>query len=203
MGYNLSKNSVIRVKLDLELLRKIKKTIKFPTPRPDQKARALNQALAASEVHEEFKHFYDEVKPFYRFKLRPGYLIAEYIGEISNGDPIIVEEPEDADLGEEENLRKELGVKAPEEKRLIEETAFSLIEILGTILANLDAQEISFPNASLDSNEKMKIYGWTKQSENISWNLIDSGDKGIVLTKDQVPFEIIFQPPPEETDPFA
>lgn len=203
MGYNLSKSSVIRSKPDLELLYKAKKTVKFPTPRPDQKVRRLREAIAAAEVHEEFRYLYEGIYGQYRFKLEPGYLVAIYQGGESTG--IIVEDPNDGDIGEYENMKnsgdgaKANGNGEEEGKRLIIETAFNLIEVLGSILANLDSQELTFPNAVLDESEKIKIYGWTRESEHCEWNLIDSGDKGITLTKDKVPHEITFMPPGEES----
>lgn len=200
MSFNLSKNSVIRSKPQLDQLLESKSTIKFPTDRPDKLRTRIYEALKAAAQHEEFKK-YVKIKVYYKFKIESGFLVAKYMMDETKG----VKGEEDGDNSESSNpvssapveVREEPVVSLNVEKKEFPE-AISLIDVLGTLLGNLTAHELSFPNVILSKEEKLKLFGWTKEVDNMLWRFIDMDDKGIVLTKEEVPIDILWQPEEED-----
>lgn len=182
VGYHISRKSVIRVKPILDQLVKDRMTIKFPSVDPDNLAYLINQGIRSSQKLEIEEYIpYRELDNLYRFKRKQelGFLIAEFIDLPVKGIP---------DKSNSENIKRDL------DKKEIP-SAISLIDVMASIISNPNADEIYFPNASLDRESKIRLYGWTKEMENSIWKYIDQGDRGAILTKSQdVPWEILFKP---------
>lgn len=188
MGYNKSKKSVTKSLTQLDQLEQAKRTIKFPTNDPAALQRRLHEAVAAAEMHEEFRHYFDSIKNYYRFEQEDGYLVARYVvNQLVIGDP--------EELMGNGNGKGHISPQIDKSREITIDNAFSLIDVLGSVLGNLDAMEITFPLVVLTYNEKLKLWAWTKESDHTEWVFIDMMDKGIVLTrKDGIPIEMLWSP---------
>ena len=184
MGYSISRRSIVRVKPYLDKMVESKETVVFPG---DSKRLAylLNQGIrSAVELGlEEFKE-YAELETLYRFKLREGELIAEF-----------------RQLGFSQEERNEFAILSAREEiakaanKHVVETALNLIDVMATMISLSEADEIRFPSAILSNDDKIRLYGWTREMENVGWAMIDQGDRGIILTKLDVPTEVLYRLP--------
>lgn len=189
MGYNKSKRSVLRSIIQLDQLEATMKTIKFPTSDPKSMQHRLNEALAAADTHEEYKHYATNLRPVYRFEVEEGYVIARYM----MFDDTLGQSYDDRSNGKHKSKVQDLDITI--------DNAYSLIDVLGSLLGNLNAEEITFPNTVLSESDKLKLWAWTKESDHTEWLFIDREDKGIILTrKDNIPVEMLWAPEQEENE---
>lgn len=193
MGYNLSRQKVIKYKPLLEQLAKEKKTISFgPVEDPKDLAYGLREGAKAALKYEEFKDLRG-VYGNYSFSPKERMVVAKYKG-IEDIEAVVVKEEE-----KEEKVEKK--VKTKEEVKLDKwldkltiDTANSLLDIFGSILSNSNYGELTFPNAVLSPEEKLRLYAWTKEGKNNEWKFIDHEEKGVTLSRKEVPHEILWQP---------
>lgn len=172
MGYNKSRFSVLRSKPQLDILVSSPKTVFFPTSDPRKLARKLNEALAAAEVHDEFKH-YTRIKDQFKFRAGSGELIAERLDETSP----VASPPE----------------HSPKPASPIKETFPNITDLVGVMVvaSKEPADELFFPDANLTLEEKRKLLTWT--TEALKLKFIDHDGAGLTLTKLDVPDEILWR----------
>jgi hypothetical protein len=183
MGYTLTRASVIRNKAQLDQLLDLKTDLKFPTKRPDRLAYKLREAIRAAALFEEYSQ-YAVLKDMYVLRETASGVLAEYRPVDPTGEPIMVA-PEQ--------------VKAtpvtPESKTVPD--AISLMEILGFIMHHPKEHEVSFPNASLSRDDKVRLSEWTRTDAGEKWSFIDHDESGLTLTKKKVPADVIWKDEPE------
>jgi hypothetical protein len=159
--------------------------VEFSSDSPKKLATQLREAINASELFDEFKHFY-QLKRLYRFKELPNGVKAEFIqvraGVVGHqnhtGDP---DDPTSSDSVD----------SSPLNVRSIPE-AQDLIDILASASSLSDQTELRFPNAVLFDTNRITLHDWSQEN---GWTYIDQGSNGVTLTKKAVPSGIAWEPP--------
>lgn len=197
MGYNLTKNSVIRNKPQLDQLREARKrggSVLFPASRADKLASKLRESLRAAEKHEEYQHYYEELYNDYSFKETDRGVLAEFVGsregvEIESTSLIL-------SLETRENGKEDRPI-TPQENSFDPscksefEDAHELFEVMAHAVMNEECMELSFPNVKMGEGDLNDLLNW---SLNKGWKIVDSGERGLVLTKSaDVPKEIVYK----------
>lgn len=189
MGYNLSKHSVVRNLPQLEKLRSAKATLKIPAAKPRSLARKLREAIKAAGVHDEYKALHDDLAGNYIFHEERYAVIAEFVGV---GEPEIVREENPFQSQASSSETPPPAPKRPENKVVPE--AESLLDIISTVMSRFpDEEELVFPNAPLSHEDAEKLWRFT-QKPGILWKYIDRDENGVVLTKKEVPEEVLWKP---------
>jgi len=178
MSYNLTRYTVNRNRPQLEQILAAKCTLRFETTDPKRLAYKLREAIHASKCFEEFRHFYDQIFPYYKFKETPDAVIAEFT-EVPPGVPV----GED-DVSDDREVVGEKGTIG---------TALTLIDVLagGAEGDKEGYDEIYFPNVVLDSTDQKSLWDWTETTE---WGFIDHQEKGLTLTKREGFEELLWRP---------
>lgn len=186
MGYNISKNSVLREKSLLDDLLEFKKTVEIPSANPRKRVSKIWEALKSADAlqkrHPEFEK-YAGLRYNYRFRqIRTGVL-CEWVGE-ELASPI------------ESGISMKQSVVTPTRMDIPE--ARSLVDVIASAMRFADAPELRFPNAVLRRADMIKLYNWTTETE-VKWTFIPHDDAGLTLTTREVPEEILWKPQ-EEND---
>jgi len=177
MGYNISRNSVVRNKPQLDELLRARKTIMFKSSNPRRLMVKLWEAIKSAEKFPEF-HEYAEISKMYKFRKISTGVLCDYI-----------EIPEVVTDGPSVKLTPEPGrptfMEFPE--------AVSLIDVIGVAIKFDNLLELRFPSAVLNVEDSSKLYDWT-QLEDTKWQFISHEEAGLTLTKNDVPEEILWRP---------
>lgn len=173
MPYNTSKAVVNRSKAYLDAMLAGRKTLTWPTDKPQKLAYRIREVLYAVRKHAEYEAYHD-LPDFYRIRVRQGYVEAEYLGpELNATTPYI---PTTMDIPQVEEVHGVVGA---------------------CIKFGSKSDEIHFPNAILEDGERLALYRWG-QGETPKWKLISHEDKGVTMTRRKV--ESVFLWEPEEGD---
>lgn len=178
MGYNLSAHSVVRNLPQLETLAESKRTLRFPTAEPRRLAYKLREAIQAAKEHDQFRHLYDAIWPFYAFREERDAVVAEYLAGVRDVEAID---------GQRMVLR-------PTETRPMKKTlpgVRALIEVISAAIKYPRELTLFFPDAILSPGDKHKLSVWTKEND---WAYLDHAEGGVSLTHDIVPEEMIWSP---------
>jgi len=186
MGYNISKNSILREKALLDDLLDFKKTVTIPSANPRRRVSRIWEALKSAEKlqkrHPEFSK-YIILKDQYRFRQLSTGVRCEWISN-------------EVDFKESETEKSNL-IKQPTRMDLPEAT--SLVDVIAGAMRFEDAPEIRFSNAVLRDEDKIRLYKWTTES-GVKWTFIPHDDAGLTLTTREVPKEILWKPQEEKEE---
>lgn len=203
MSYNLSKKTVYRNARYLDDLCS-HQTLHFPSKDSQELARSIREALRAAEFHGagEFPR-YQELRFWYVFKAKKGYVEARFIGPPDVGIapsqvPGIVKEVREAEVPAPTPIpapvaveKKEPTVFVPTQKTLTD--VISLEGIVGAgISFAVECDELNFPNAILSEEEMNILYTWTQNDK--TWKLIDEEEAGLTLTQKEVESIYLWRP---------
>jgi len=188
MGYNISKNSVLREKSLLDDLLEFRKTVEIPSANPRRRVSKIWEALKSAEAlkkrHPEFTK-YAELRDLYRFRQIQTGVRCEWVAESS-----LVLEESGMSTSDAAQLTQPTRMNLPE--------ARSLVDVIASAMRFENAPEIRFPNAVLREQDRIKLYKWTTETE-VKWTFIPHDDAGLTLTTREVPEEILWKPE-EEND---
>ena len=165
MSYNLSRASVERMRHYLDVLLE-PGSHTFPTDNPSSLSYRLREALMAAEGHDAFAK-YAGLRGKHRIRVRPGVVICEAIGR-----PVSL-----------------VDGSYPIASMHVEE-AKNLVSVLGAATKYSHCHELIFPHANLTTEEKGKLFEWTKEKE---WQFIDHEGAGLTLTKHEVDPDLLFE----------
>lgn len=186
MGYNLTKHSILRNLTQLEQLAQAQASLRFDSLRPERLAANLREAiLACAHNQDEYKYLHDALNGRYRFKVEKNHIIAEFVGDVNQAKGKEVKEKSLESRPEGRRL------SIPEKKTI--SMALSLMDVMAAAYRFEEDEELYFPNSILDENDRLALYNWTQEEDN-SWQYIDQMDKGLTLTKKEVPDEILWRP---------
>jgi hypothetical protein len=181
MGYTVSRAVIQRNLEQLEQLLKLKTTLVFKgVSNPQKLAYKLREAINAAKAFEEYQHL-AELEFLYKFRVGPNELVAQF--ELLDSSP---EKP-----GSNSDEKIPAKPKPPEKKTIPD--ASTLLDLLGFALKFPNEHEILFPHVDLTSEDKLKLYEWTR-GEGITWRFIDHEEAGVTLTKRDVPKEVLWKP---------
>lgn len=193
MGYNLSRRVCERNKRLLEKMLEKKATFKIPAENPKKKAFAIREALEAVHHNDGYAELYGELDKLYRINTLVNCVEIEYLivnnkptpeSEIKKGETVTATAQEKIQIVVE-NLETPKG-----EIHLVE--VRDILAIIGSVIKLGDkADELFFPDAYLDDDEKLKLYNWVK---NKGWKFIDHLDAGITLTKKEINEFVLWEP---------
>lgn len=190
MGYNLTMHSFRRNKAQLDQMLKHKMTLRFPTSNPKRLAYKLREAIRAAGEFEETRHYFDALSKTYQFHEHHGYIIAEYVGI---GEPESIGEPiEEIPLPKApvQKTASQKPLQAPPKKTVPDATV--IIDVMAVAMSLEHEEEIYFPNVVVVDSDKIKIYNW---ANDLGWKYLDHEDRGITLTKKEIPDDILWSPP--------
>lgn len=179
MGYNLTRNSVIRNLPQLEQLFESRSNLRFPCKDARKLAYKLREAIQAAGEFEEFHGMYKVLAKNYIFKEESGSVLAVWIGV---GEGVRV-----GGNGRNEALGHPT---APSPLDL--SSVVTIVDVIAALIEFKDKEELAFTHAVLSKEELTRLYEWTEQN---GWKIVNRGDKGILLTqRDGVPEEIVWRP---------
>ena len=176
MPYNKSKACVRRMLPFLSAMDVAKQTITWPVKdKTNVFAYKIREAMDTATLHPEFTHLH-HLKDNYRIHPRSGWVEAEWIG---------------ADLDY-------VGFSTPSAMEVPE--AIDAQGVVGACIKfAVKADEIHFPNASLNEKEKLAIYKWGRSEEHgPHWKLISHDGKGVTMTRKAGVSEIFLWEPKVE-----
>lgn len=205
MGYNTSKKVVVR---NIKILRRLaaeRKTFSVEVRPASVKRRyyEIREALEAVKHHEEYKEFhhlgvlYELVKGKasikFRYKAKTAdELTAEEIAEI------LAASKRDYESRKASRESIELSENPPEPvKETVKESkkvsdVHDFIQIISAVAAlSTTCDELYFPDAYLEDNERLRLYEWCKES---GWKYIDHEGAGITLTRKDIDPFILWEP---------
>ena len=179
MGYNKTRNSVVRNKMQLDHLLKSRKTLHFPTDAPTELAYKLREAIAAAGCFAEYKH-YHELHRIYTFKEVDDGVLAVFI-------PVNIKPSEISDA----DVTQVTPSKAAPKKKIITD-AITLIELLSAVMLWQGEYELVFPNVELSDEDRERLFEFVSDKP---WQYIDHEDSGVTLTKNpDIPKEVLWAP---------
>jgi len=176
MPYNKSKACVRRMMPFLAVMKESKQTVTWPVKNGQAKfAYKLREAMDTVTLHPEFEQFHF-LKDNYRIHPRSGWVEAEWIGV-------------DADIAQ---IATPALLEIPE--------ALDAQGVVGACIKfGIRADELHFPNARLNDNERLAIYQWGRNAElGPHWKLISHGDRGVTMTRKSGVSEIFLWEPGDE-----
>ena len=169
MAYNTSKASVRRIKRHIDDMIVAARTITWPAKEPRKFAYHIREAIFAARHHPEYEK-YAALRVDYKIYSHRGYVEARY-----QGTPI----------------DEVVTVTAPERMTITEITDAPGI-VGAAIKFEPRTDEIYFPNAVLNDDEKLSVWRWGRME---GWALIDQEDEGVTLTRREVEKIFLWQPP--------
>lgn len=187
MAYNLTRFSVMRNKDILDTAIQAKgASLKIWTNKPRELAYKLREAVAASEKFEDTSYIHRTFKD-YVIRVGENFVLIERRErieitktEVLGGPAVEMKEPEP----KQETL--------PLPPRIVPEVT-TLPEILLTVTSEREdtpVEEYIFPSAQdLSPNAKKRLNDWAKAA---GWKYIDQDEKGLTLTRKDVPEELLF-----------
>ena len=206
MSYNLTRGSVLRNKPQLDQLVEAgskQANMVFWTHDSSNLAYKLREARKAALKFEEFSDYHSLEQDF-KFKEYSDRLVAIYqstLGEIietqpssrtmeTNYPPVnaITKSPAPSQLTTKSNPKSKSN---PNSNYLEIDEAESLMAVMALAVINESVNELHFPHAALNYDEKVKLYEWIKK---YNWRLIDHDGRGLTLTRDKnIPEEVLWK----------
>jgi len=186
MGYSLTRHSIIRNLPQLRQLASARTTLRFPTDNPKKLAYKLREAVAACGEVEEYASLYVALVDNYRFKEEENAVVAVYFTTSVEGEEHSSTSPAPTPRF------------APEKKTM--PAIFSLTDVLTVALKFTNEDELYFPDAGLNTEQKVKLHGWIQGH---GWEYIDhtqGGGTGLTLTKKELPEGVAWQPQAESEE---
>lgn len=217
MVYSKTKTTI---KKSLEFLHQLLNAdaeVVFETDNPHMTAYFLREAIYASQFHPEYKEF-EKLREMYSFSVQPGRVVAYrtrsrrptvsrvVVNPLGKAPDRIerkkarqTEDPPKISHSEkpEESKPHPMEAAAREVAEAVETAELAGVRSLTAILEmtltyGRKSKEIYYPDATDLSQEDLKrLWRWCEEYE---WKIIWQEDKGLTLTKKEVPNDIVWSP---------
>ena len=166
MPYNISKGVVHRNKRYLDDMLEARKTLTWPTHDAKALSYKIREALFAAQKYPDFEPYHC-LKHWFRIRNRKGWVEAEYIGPMG---PNSATAPEGFTQPDVTDVQSVVG---------------ACVKLGGL------ADEILFPNAVLNEDDKGILVTWGKGQ---GWKLIDHAEAGVTMTMKDVDATFLWRP---------